>query len=206
VAERVRQPVALALGLIAASAVVFSFTEAQSSAHYVRSEHDFAIPSVSLEDQNGAAVSLPSLVGDNKFVLLDFFYTRCKTVCPIVTSAFANFQYRLKPDTNRVRLVSITIDPEHDSAGALALFKKRYRAQSGWTFLTGKEDKVQRAMKTFSSYTKNKLGFYPLAFLYLPQKRQWIQFEGYIPVDDLITEYLKVDDREQRRIAGNAHS
>jgi len=205
VAERVRQPVALALGLIVVSVGIITPTQTQGGAHYVRSEHVYAIPSVSLEDQNGAAVSMPSLLGDDKFVLLDFFYTRCKTVCPIVTSVFANFQYRLKPDTNRVRLVSITIDPEHDSAEALRLFKKRYRAEPGWTFLTGSEDKIQKAMNTFSSHTKNKLGFYPLVFLYLPQRHQWIQFEGYIAVGDLIEEYIKADDREQRRIAGIAH-
>jgi protein SCO1/2 len=200
-----RKSVKSAQFLFAVAMGIFTCTEAQSEPNCIRSLHDYAIPNVSLEDQNGETVSLPSMVGENKFVLLDFFYTRCKTVCPIVTSVFANFQYRLKPDTNRVRIVSITIDPDHDSAGALAIFKTRYRAEPGWTFLTGSEDKIQRAMNTFSSYTKNKLGFYPLVFLYLPQRHQWIQFEGYIAVGDLIEEYIKADDREQRRIAGIAH-
>jgi protein SCO1 len=183
-----------AIGILIGVVWVCVYAQMQSEVRYRRSVHEYAIPELSLFDQDGGTVSVQSLAKD-KIVLMDFFYTRCKTVCPVLTGNFANFQYRLKPDTARVRLVSITIDPEHDSINTLSQFKARYKAQPGWSFLTGSRENIQRVMRAFSAYTKVKMGFYPLVFIYMPHKRQWVQLEGYLPVDELIGEYRKIDDR-----------
>ena len=159
--------------------------------HYKRSEHEYAIPDISLIDQNGRTVLFNSLVNENKVILLDFFYTRCKTTCPVLTSDFANFQYRLKPDTGKALLISITIEPQHDSAAMLHEFQRRYQAKPGWLFLTGTEERIERVMRVFGAYTKNRMGYYPLVFLYVPKKGQWVQFEGHVPVAQLIDEYQK---------------
>jgi protein SCO1/2 len=147
---------------------------------------------VLLTDQNNETVDMSSFTKSKCPVLLNFFYTRCKTTCPVLASDFANFQYRLKADSSRVHLISITIDPEHDSVDALARFQKRYKAKPGWIFLTGNQENVQLIMHVFAAYTKYKMGYYPLVYLYEPKKKQWIQFEGYVTVEKLIEEYEKV--------------
>jgi protein SCO1/2 len=177
----------MVLGIMCLSA----FAQAQSDGRYQRSEHEYPLPDIALVDQNNRTVSLQSLVNETKVILLDFFYTRCKTTCPVLTSDFANFQYRLKPDTGKALLVSITIEPEHDSAALLAQFQGRYKAKPGWLFLTGKEERIERVMRVFSAYTKNRMGYYPLVFLYVPKKQHWIQFEGHVAVEKLIDEYQK---------------
>lgn len=161
---------------------------AQNIPAYTRSVHTYNAPDLALTNQFNKAINLNSYI-NNKIVLLDFFYTRCKTTCPVVTSDFANFQFRVKPDTNKMQLISITIDPENDSVAVLSEFQKRYKAQPGWSFFTGSKRDILKTMEAFSTFTKNKMGFYPLIFLYVPQKKQWVQIEGYIPVGKLVEEY-----------------
>jgi protein SCO1/2 len=159
---------------------------------YARSVHSYSIPDVALFDQNGNEHRGSMLTKDSSVIIMDFIYTTCKTVCPVQTANFANFQYRLKDVSGNVRLISITIDPEHDSVKVLDNYQKRYRAKPGWSFLTGSREDVLRIMQSFSAYTKNRMGYYPMVFIYNPIKRQWIQIEGNLSVTELIDEYRKV--------------
>jgi len=51
---------------------------------------------------------------------------------------------RLGPE---VRLVSITVDPFHDTPAALKEYAARVGAQPGWVFLTGSERQVGEALR-----------------------------------------------------------
>jgi len=185
-----------ALAIFWAALWLCTFVFPQSGPKFKRTNATYTLPDVTLSDQDGKSVQLQSFVKGDKIILLDFFYSRCKTVCPILSTNFANFQYRLRPDTSKVHLVSITIDPEYDSPEVLAQFQHRYRAAPGWSFLTGSRENIDRVMKVFSAHTKNRMGFYPLVFMYVPQKQQWFQYEGYISVGELIEEYKNLTNNK----------
>ena len=96
------------------------------------------LPEVSLIDQHGSAVSLASLKG--KPVLIDFIYTSCASTCPMLTAKMAAIAQKLGPALGAdVRIVSISLDPEHDSPAELAKYARSHGASdyrmdlSDWT-------------------------------------------------------------------------
>jgi protein SCO1 len=79
----------------------------------------------------------------DQLVLIDFIFTRCKDICPVTTQKFARVQ-KLLPGhpAENVRLISITVDPEHDSPGELLKFISEQGIVPGWSFLTGKKENI----------------------------------------------------------------
>jgi protein SCO1/2 len=112
----------------------------ESAGRRVRAER--AEP-IALEDTAGRPVSLAGLAG--RVVLLDFIYTSCPGPCPAQTHNMRIVQRGLSEAArSRVRLVSVTIDPETDDAEALAAYAARHGADlSGWSFLTGPVAEVE---------------------------------------------------------------
>ena len=71
-------------------------------------------------------------------------YTRCAETCPLQTAALARLQPELLKDA-RVRLVSLTVDPEHDTPAVLRRYAEQYGADpSRWLFLTGDKNAIHR--------------------------------------------------------------
>lgn len=101
------------------------------------------VPHFDLLDRTGAAVTLDDLAGD--WWVADFIFTRCTGVCPLLTTRMAALTRRIGPD---VRLVSFSVDPDHDTPDVLA----RYAARVGqpaadahrWLFLTGPRPEMYR--------------------------------------------------------------
>jgi protein SCO1/2 len=104
---------------------------------------------VSLIDQHGTSVSLASLKG--KPVLIDFIYTSCASTCPTLTAKMAAIAHRLGPALGAdVRIVSITLDPEHDTPAELAKYAASHDADgNGWTFLTGPPAQIDQVLALF---------------------------------------------------------
>ncbi len=96
-------------------------------------------PAFHLTDQDGQAVSLRDFRG--KPVAITFIFTRCPLpdYCPRFTSHFAVVQEKLSPHHDgQFHLISITIDPEHDTPEVLKEFGQRFGADfQTWSWLTG---------------------------------------------------------------------
>ena len=106
-------------------------------------------PAFRLIDQDGNALALADLRG--KIVLLDFIYTRCPGPCPILTGVHVDLQRALDPATReRVRFVSISLDPVRDTPAALREYAaKRGADLAGWSFLTGPADDVAKVLAAY---------------------------------------------------------
>jgi protein SCO1/2 len=82
--------------------------------------------------------------------VVDFIYTTCQAACPRMSREMTKVQEALGNDDS-VRLVSISVDPEHDTPPVLAAFGKRYKARPGrWFFLTGNKQVVRRLQREAS--------------------------------------------------------
>lgn len=93
------------------------------------------IPDFQLISQTGETFDRKSL--DGKIWVADFIYTHCPGPCPRMSALMRRVQTAVAalPD---VRLVSFSVDPEHDTPPVLAQYAVRYQAQPGrWFFLTG---------------------------------------------------------------------
>ncbi|MGH7264221.1 MAG: SCO family protein [Candidatus Rokuibacteriota bacterium] len=99
------------------------------------------VPDFSLIERQGHPVRRTDLLGT--VWVANFIYTRCTETCPLQTAQLARLQTDFpQPE---FRLVSITVDPEHDTPAALARYAEQYGADPvRWLFLTGDKGAIYR--------------------------------------------------------------
>jgi protein SCO1/2 len=105
------------------------------------------LPDFTLTAQDGRPVRLSGFQG--QVVAVDFIYTRCPLpdVCPRLSANFARLQKRFG---GSIVLLSITLDPLHDTPAVLAEYAARWRADPrSWLFLSGSEDDVRKVAGHF---------------------------------------------------------
>lgn len=95
-----------------------------------------AMPSFALRDQRGANVGDADLRG--RVLIVDFIFTSCPDVCPLLTEQLAGLRKKLPDDAAALAYVSFSVDPEHDSPEKLQAFASAHGADhANWYFLTG---------------------------------------------------------------------
>jgi protein SCO1 len=73
-----------------------------------------------------------------KILLINFFFTECDAICPLMTENLVRVQDLLAPRIGRdIFMVSITLQPGHDTPEVLAAYARTYGVGPGWVFLTG---------------------------------------------------------------------
>lgn len=95
-----------------------------------------------LTAQDGEPFSSAEL--DGHVWVADFIFTRCPGACPIMTSTLADLfkEFEAHPE---FRMVSISVDPEHDTPAVLEAFAAQYDADPDrWHFLTGPNAFIQQ--------------------------------------------------------------
>ncbi len=158
---------------------------------YRRTVENYAVPDVVLVNQNGAKVHFKNLLTSNKPVIVDFIFGTCTTICPILSAGYANLQQKLGVDSQKVQLVSISIDPENDTPKVLRDYLKRYRAKPGWDFLTGSREDIDKVMYAFNAYIPNKMSHYPLTLIRTPEDGKWVRIFGLLSSSEFVAETRK---------------
>lgn len=149
----------------------------------------YDIPDVTLINQDGEQVNLKQTLLSGKPVLVDFIYTTCTTICPVLSANFTNLQRKMPQDTNDYHLISISIDPEHDRPPAMKAYLQRYGAKKGWDFLTGTHDDIDKVLTALQAITQTKMDHYPLILIKTPAHEEWTRIYGLIGTSELIKEY-----------------
>ena len=162
---------------------------------YKRKEVTYQLPDVRLTDQNGNIVSSAALLEGNEPVMLNFIFTSCTTICPVLSATFAQVQKQYAAELEGVKMVSISIDPEYDTPARLKEYAQRFQAQDEWTFLTGDHDVVMEVLQSFDAYRGDKMSHIPLTFIRKSDTSSWVRLEGFANAGDLLKEYqsLKTD-------------
>jgi protein SCO1/2 len=154
--------------------------------HYTRSVHKYAPPSVRLLDTTGRPVRFDALLDTPDPVVLQFIFTSCTTICPILTATLAAAQDQFGPG---VRLISISIDPENDTPARLAQYAARFRAHKDWIFLTGAQKDVTAVQRAFDAEDNGKMNHRPVTFLRAAAIGRWVRLEGLTSTAELVGEY-----------------
>ena len=97
-------------------------------------------------DQDSALISNGTF--KDKIYVADFFFTTCRTICPIMKTQMLRVYVATKemPD---VLILSHTIDPEYDTVALLHDFARRLGVESNrWHFVTGVKDSIYKIAQT----------------------------------------------------------
>ena len=153
-----------------------------------RSTADYKLPSVSLLRDDGKPVTLPAELDDGRVVVLNFVFTTCGTICPVMSQVFSQLQDRLGADRTKVHLVSVSIDPEHDRPARLAEYAKRYHASPQWRQYTGTVEASVAVQRAFDAYRGEKMNHTPVTYLRVAPGRRWVRLDGFASADELASE------------------
>ena len=164
----------------------------KSGAKYKKSLQAYNVLEEEFIDSHGNKRSLRKLIDSGKPVLLDFIFTTCPSFCPILSATFSQFQKKLKDDVIQPLLISISIDPEHDTPEKLAAYAKKFNADENWIFLTGNVGSITAVEKSFDAYRGEKMNHVPLTFLHKPRQTDWVRIEGFTSAKDLLGEYYQL--------------
>jgi protein SCO1/2 len=177
--ERVVLVVVLALGLGA-----FHVRAAEPLKRAKRSQVELTLPQVDLQRDDGQQVSLAAELGEGP-VLVTFIFTKCGTICPVMSQTFAQLQGKLG---EQVRLVSISIDPEYDTPARLAEYGKRVGAGARWHFYSGTTEATRATQRAFEVLRGDKMDHTPVTFLRAATGRPWERVDGFASSDELAVE------------------
>ncbi len=101
------------------------------------------MPAFTMQNQRGESFESAALQG--KVSIVNFMFTRCATVCPLFTAKLKRIQDRTASLGEALQLVSISVDPEHDTPAVLAAYAARFKADpTRWSFLTGDPELVKK--------------------------------------------------------------
>jgi protein SCO1/2 len=103
------------------------------------------LPAFSLVDQRGQPFGTRELVGH--VWVADFIFTSCQGVCPMLSERMADIGRRARKLGPDFHLVSISVDPAHDTPERLRDYAERYGANPlAWSFLTGPAQVIESAV------------------------------------------------------------
>ena len=174
------QPVVFVLALLC----VFSVgcrTDDETGSFPAANKSD-CLPDLALVNQNGRAVNLSSLKGE--FVLINFIYTSCSGTCPMLTSKMAAAEKKLAPQLGKkAHLLSITLDPEHDTSATLLKYANEHGVNGAdWDFLTGTPAQIDAYLAIFNirrtREADGSIDHVTTSFLVGPDGKQIRQYDG----------------------------
>ncbi|MDH3280884.1 MAG: SCO family protein [Gammaproteobacteria bacterium] len=140
-----------------------------------------------LVTQDQATVKLKSELLGDKVVVMNFVYTSCTTVCPVLSAIFSQVQERLGERLgNDVVLVSISVDPMRDTPDRLKAYAAKHQAANGWTWLTGHKPVVDGVLQELGVYTANFEDHPSMVLVGSAATGQWSRFLGFPNSDDIV--------------------
>ena len=99
------------------------------------------VKSISFTNQLGEKKSLNDLKG--KIIVIDFFFTRCPTMCPGLARSMKRLQNSFKKNDTIVQFLSVSVDPEHDSVVQLKKFSDKFNIDpDSWWLVRGDKKEV----------------------------------------------------------------
>ncbi len=154
-----------------------------------------------LVDQHGRDVMFVSDVIGDDIVVMDFVYTTCTTICPVLSALFKQVQTKLGDDVGKgITLVSMSVDPIRDTPQRMKAYSAKHGAGDGWLWLTGAKPVVDEVLVGLGAYTTNFEDHPTMVLIGDGQTGEWKRLFGF-PNPDRIVQV--VNDMRERRDAGS---
>ena len=151
------------------------------------------VPETTLLDQNGREVRFKSDVLGEKTVAIQFIFTTCRAICPVMGAAFAKLQDRLGERLGKdISLVSVSIDPVTDTPARMKQWGEQFDARPGWSLLTGEKGKIENLLKALEATNHNA----PVVLLGNLRTGEWVRaYDDITAPDKLYTELINLADK-----------
>jgi len=133
-------------------------------------------PNLVLYTQDNKPVHFYDDMLKGKVVLINFIFTSCTAICPVMTANLAKVQAALGDHVGKdVTMISISVDPETDKPAALKKYADRFKAQPGWYFLTGEKKNVDWVLYKLGGYVADKNAHSSILIIGNEATGEWIK-------------------------------
>src|ERR1051326_3585576 len=129
-------------------------------------------------DQNGKQLNFYSDLIKGKIVAINFIFTTCTTICPPLTATFRRVQEDAAARGLDVHLISISVDPATDTPERMREFAAKFKAEPGWTFVTGDKSLVDSILQSLGAAVSNKNEHTPMILIGNDVSDYWTRTYG----------------------------
>ncbi len=138
------------------------------------------VADVPVLDQSGRTRHFHRDLVQGRLAAINFIFTRCTTICPLLGTRFAQVQRQLGGDADRVALISVSIDPANDTPQELARWSRAFGAAAGWDLVTGARADIDRLARSLGASAADPASHAPLVVLIDERgsPRPWRRFDG----------------------------
>jgi protein SCO1 len=143
-------------------------TSAEAAASY--------FPNTTLLTQDNQSVRFFDDLLKGKVVVINFMFTTCTSVCPLMTANLAKVQAYLGERVGKdVNMISISVDPTVDTPAALKTYADAYKARPGWYFLTGQKSDIDLVLRKVGGFVNDKNDHTTLLMIGNVETGQWVK-------------------------------
>ena len=136
------------------------------------------LPDVAVQNQNGKTLNFYTDLVKGKVVAVNFVFTTCTAICPSLTATFRRVQQQLAEQKVPAQLISVSVDPTVDTPERLHEFAAKFKAEPGWTFVTGTTSDIDSILKEFGVGVANKNDHTPMVLIGNDQAGYWTRAYG----------------------------
>ena len=121
------------------------------------------MPNETLVDQTGRSVRFYDDVMKGNRVVINVMYTVCSESCTPAMRNLVEARRMLGAEGRNLKFVSLTLTPLTDTPEALREYIKKNDMPADWTFLTGKQEAVERVQRGLGFLGTRESDIDPLA-------------------------------------------
>lgn len=153
------------------------------------------LPDVTVVTESGAKIAFADLI-ENRTVAINFIFTSCPTVCPLMGASFGKLQKLM--GRRDVYLISVSVDPETDTPERLTAWSKRFGAGPRWTLVTGSQADIDSLLKAFGVFSADPVSHTPAAFIADTKRGIWRKVDGLAPPSTIVNVIDAVTEESAR--------
>lgn len=138
-----------------------------------------SVADVVVLDQHDQTRRFYSDLVEGRVVAVNFIFTRCTMVCPIMGAGFAQVQTLLGERGSDVGLISISIDPATDDPARLLAWSQQFGAKPGWTLVTGNKPEIDALLTSLGTTSADPVSHAPQVLIIDDREPQnWQRIDG----------------------------
>lgn len=136
------------------------------------------IPDAEVYDQSGKQLNFYSDLVKDKVVAINFLFTTCTAICPSLAATFRRVQQEATARGVQVQLISISVDPTTDTPERLQAFAAKFKAEPGWTFVTGEKSRIDSVLQALGASVANRNDHTPMILIGNDASNYWTRAYG----------------------------
>ncbi len=151
-------------------------------------------PNLPVVTQDGKTLRFYDDLIKGKIVVIDFIYTNCKQICPLMTARLAQVYRALGDRMGRdIFMYSISLDPERDTPAVLKRYAEGFGAGPGWLFLTGEPKDIALIRYKLGDRSRTLAEHRAIIVLGNGATGQWMRSSSIQDIQRIVTQIRSLD-------------